>query len=181
MAYHYDWFRSLPEATGHRWLKIATYAVFAWAPIVILGGALDGDPAMFSGGPHWQSLAISLWEATVGTGLILGLLVLFRSRYDRQGPLLEKMAANAYTVYIIHAPVLVGLSCLVRDLHIYPLLKFALVTATCIPLCFALSRLPGTAHSRREQGLINAGSPRQPGVTVALPAAPAGWPVLDNP
>lgn len=141
LAYHYDWFRSLPEATGHRWLKIATYAVFAWAPIVILGGALDGDPAMFSGGPHWQSLAISLWEATVGTGLILGLLVLFRSRYDRQGPLLEKMAANAYTVYIIHAPVLVGLSYLVRDLHIYPLLKFALVTATCIPLCFALSRL----------------------------------------
>lgn len=148
LAYHRGWFLALSDATGRLWMKATTYTIFTWPVIVVLGGALKGEVSAFAGGPHWQSLAICLWEATVGTGLILGLLVLFRRQYNRQGPLLEKMSANAYTVYIIHAPVIVGLNYLFRDVLLYPLLKFALVVSVGVPLCFVIShylarRIPG--------------------------------------
>jgi glucans biosynthesis protein C len=46
------------------------------------------------------------------------------------------LATHAYTVFIIHGPVIVGLTIALRDVHIYPLLKFALVVPIAITLCF---------------------------------------------
>jgi glucan biosynthesis protein C len=111
-------------------------------PIVfLLGGALEGNTEPYMGGLYWQSLAYSIWEQFVGVGMILALLVFFRKRLDRQGTLARSLSACTYTVYFIHAPVLVFLALALRGVTLHPLLKFALVAPVAVILCFALAYL----------------------------------------
>jgi uncharacterized membrane protein len=84
---------------------------------------------------------MAFWEQSLGVLLTVGLLVLFRERLNRQGWLARAASANSYAAYVIHAPVLVVFVLLVRDIHLHPLLKFALVTLAVVPLCFGLAAL----------------------------------------
>jgi len=68
-------------------------------------------------------------------------LVLFRQKFNRQGKLMKELAASSYTVYIIHAPVLVFFTLAIRNITLYPLLKFALAVLVAVPLCFALGNV----------------------------------------
>jgi glucan biosynthesis protein C len=70
--------------------------------------------------------------------MIIGLLVLFRQRFNRQGKLMKELAGSSYTVYIIQTPVLVFFALAVRDIRLYPLLKFTLAVLIVVPLCFGL-------------------------------------------
>jgi surface polysaccharide O-acyltransferase-like enzyme len=51
------------------------------------------------------------------------------------------LVPNAYTAYLIHAPVITYLAFAVRGVMLYPLLKFALVAPVALLLCFGLSSL----------------------------------------
>jgi hypothetical protein len=95
---------------------------------------------------YWQALAYALWEQAIGVALMISLTGLFRQRMNTQGRLGKAMAAAAYTAYIIHPVVLVGLGLALQPLSLYPLLKFAFVAALAVPLCFLIAnylrRLP---------------------------------------
>jgi glucan biosynthesis protein C len=69
------------------------------------------------------------------------LLVLFRQRWNRQGRLAKSLAANAYTVYLIHPLVLVSFAVAFQAVALYPLLKFAIAVLITLPLCFLVSSL----------------------------------------
>jgi surface polysaccharide O-acyltransferase-like enzyme len=137
-AYNNNWFDQFNGAVGMRWLKCSVPAIFLFPVIGVLGGALE-DITPFLGGVHWQSFAYALWEAFVGTGLIVGLFVLFRRKFDSQTRFTQNLSDNAYTVFIIHAPVIVFLSYALRGLYLYPVLKFALVSVSGVSLCFLTS------------------------------------------
>lgn len=47
--------------------------------------ATDWTP--FTGGMHWQAVAYAIWESFFCIGVCLGLLVLFRDKYNTQGKL----------------------------------------------------------------------------------------------
>jgi surface polysaccharide O-acyltransferase-like enzyme len=143
-----EWFQAIPKAMGKLWLWIAIFFIVVLFPLVfILGGALESDGSQFMGGISWQSFAFAVWEQFVGMGMIMGLLVWFRERFNRQGVLVKNMADNAFAVYFIHAPVLVFLALGLRGIQLYPLLKFALVAPLTVVLCFLLAnvlrRIPG--------------------------------------
>jgi glucan biosynthesis protein C len=138
VAYRNRWFEQFSDSVGMRWLMIAVPAIFLFPVIAILGGAIE-DTTPFLGGVHWQSLAYSLWEAFGGTGLIAGLFVIFRKRFDSQTRFTKNLSDNAYTVFIIHAPVIVIFSYAIRGLHLFPLLKFAIVATLGVSLCFVIS------------------------------------------
>ncbi|MBN1761515.1 MAG: acyltransferase family protein [Methanomicrobia archaeon] len=138
IAYDNKWFDNFSDSVGMRWLKLAVPAIFLFPVIGVMGGAVE-DVTPFLGGIHWQSLAYSLWEAFVGAGLIAGLFVLFRKRFDSQTSFTRTLSDNAYTVFIIHAPVIVFVSYALRGLPIFPLLKFALVSVLGVSLCFVIS------------------------------------------
>jgi peptidoglycan/LPS O-acetylase OafA/YrhL len=88
------------------------------------------------GGLALGSLIKSTWEAFIAGGLCLGLLVLFREGVTDSNRLVQKMALNAYGVYIIHIFVVLALQ--MAMLALPPLLKFGLVTAVAVPVCFLL-------------------------------------------
>jgi peptidoglycan/LPS O-acetylase OafA/YrhL len=139
IAYRGDWFTRIPKAAGRFWLSIAVIFIVVLFPVLfVLGGAPTGNVSQFAGGAHWQCLAYSVWEQFVGAAMTVALLVLFRERLNRQGTLAKAASASTYTAYIIHAPVIVLLALALRNVRLYPLVKFSLVAAVAAPICFAL-------------------------------------------
>lgn len=149
VAYRRNWLMKLPDKTGRLWLIIAILLISIWLPLMLaLGATVDSQP--LKGGLHWQSLVYALWESFVCVGMCIGVIYIFRRYLNRRGNLAGSLVPNAYTAYIIHAPVIITLAVAVQAVMLYPLLKWVLVAAVAVPLCFVLSnlirRLPYTEH-----------------------------------
>jgi Acyltransferase family len=140
IAYRRDWLRGLPDRTGRRWVKVAALMILLWAPTVLALGAADNDLPL-KGGLHWQSPVYAMWEAFTCVSLCIAVVYLFRRHLDRRGRLSAFLVPNAYTAYLIHAPVIATLAYELRGVTWYPLLKWALVALVAVPLCFGLSAL----------------------------------------
>ncbi|MSU24302.1 MAG: hypothetical protein EXS32_10820 [Opitutus sp.] len=154
------WFAAGLHAARHGWLVPLAISVRArragWFALIggsfaLLGllavGARHAPPEIFFGGAHWQAFALAMWEQLTGLGLALGVLALFSQRFNSDTPLRRWLAERAFGVYVLHAPVLVGLAMAYRLLpyHLYGLV--ALLTVTGLVVSFALAdvarRIPG--------------------------------------
>lgn len=124
---------------GVTWLTLPVLPVLAlWAPPALQGPAEGG----------WNVLAAvyALWEPLVAWGLVLSLLRYFQRRpFD--APAWRALSDRAYTIFIIHPPVLVAVACAWRSVALHPLLKFAVTGSVSCWLCFVLAgavlRIPG--------------------------------------
>ncbi|MGD9048016.1 MAG: acyltransferase family protein [Anaerolineae bacterium] len=142
IAYRGDWFQRISVATGKLWLAIVLVLILVLFPILfVLAGALEGNTDAVVGGLTWQSFAFSVWEEFICVSMIIVLLVWFREKLDRQNALAKTMSDSVFAVYFIHAPVLVFLALALKDITLYPLLKFALVAPIAVVLCFAIAYL----------------------------------------
>lgn len=134
-AYRRNWLVRIPDAMGKLWVCIALFFILIFFPALsVLGGA---NVTSFTGGLHWQCFGYAVWEQFTGVAMIIALLFLFRKWFNRQGSVSKAMSASTYTAYIIHAPVVVLVTLAMRNISLYPLLKFALAVLIAVPLCFA--------------------------------------------
>ena len=140
IAYRRGWFTRMPEAMGKVWLRIAIIDLILF-PVVAIGGGAINHLEYFAGGLHWQAFFYALWEAIMCVALCTGLLVFFRKRFNRQGSFGQFLSANAYTVYILHPLVIVGLAYGLHTVALYPLLKYGIAVTIALPCCFVLSAL----------------------------------------
>jgi surface polysaccharide O-acyltransferase-like enzyme len=76
--------------------------------------------------------------------MVVTLLVWFRTRFNQQGSLAQKMSAAAYATYIFHRPTIILLAIALSSIRLDLALKFVLVA----PLAVALSFLVGYAVKR---------------------------------
>jgi surface polysaccharide O-acyltransferase-like enzyme len=140
-----DWLQQLLDNAGRFWLITGTVAALAF-PLLNLAGVMGA----FAGGFSWQALLFALWETTAALALGLGLLALFRQRYNRMGTLGQQLAANAFAVYVLHVPIIFLVGLFFRGVALPPLLLFAIVSLITVPLCFfvcgLLRKLPGVAR-----------------------------------
>jgi glucan biosynthesis protein C len=142
IAYRHNWLERLPAASAIFCFVVAGLLIVVALPLLfVFGGVMDGQVWRFLGGPHWQALAYAMWEQLLAVAMSVGLIVLFRERFNRQGRLAQAAASSSYTVYIIHAPIIILFALAVRNLHVYPLLKFAIAALVTIPITFALANL----------------------------------------
>ncbi len=140
-AYRHNLFLNIPYRFGMTWFKIALWAgIPFWMILIVTGGAIKGM-TQFNGGPYWQSFAYALWESFFCVGVCLGLLVLFRERYNHQGKIIKFLSSNGFGVYVFHAPILMGITLLARGIFLYPLFKMILMTIIIVPVCFGFSGL----------------------------------------
>lgn len=105
--------------------------------LLVVGGVTNSSE--FSGGLRLESLIGTTWEAFMCVSMCIALLALFKERFNSQGPIAKALANNAFTVYLIHIPVIVFLQYLMIGVAIDPLIKFAIVGAVGVPLTFAIS------------------------------------------
>lgn len=148
IAYRGDWLRRIPVATGMIWLIIGVAASAAlywmrafspetWRDVVETGEGLSLDSLMYPA-----------WEAVICAGMSVGLIVLFRERFNRAGRVLVAMAAASYTAYILHWMIVVFTQMGLEGVDIPVLSKFVIVTGVGVVLAFWLGHL-----ARRVPGL----------------------------
>jgi surface polysaccharide O-acyltransferase-like enzyme len=123
-------------ARRHRWTdRLPTAA--GWFGFALLLCAIAAATIMTATlGLKSAARAWTAFESLIAVGIIVALLVLFRERFNRQGWLGRIMSEQAYTVYVIHPLVLVVLNYAFKSLHAISLIKFIIVAAFAIPLCW---------------------------------------------
>lgn len=147
-AWRYDWIRLLTwknARTGIIALAIAWPAM----PIgIAIAHALNGPgKSNFGGGLSWTAILYALWEPFVAWGLIALWLLVFRARMNQPSAFWAWLNRRAYTAYIIHPPVLVGISLLLHGWAAPALVKFGVVGLLACAATWLITdplvRLPG--------------------------------------
>ncbi|MBV7339080.1 acyltransferase family protein [Chloroflexi bacterium TSY] len=149
VAWRNDWFTAISFTQARRWGIGALLALPLFVLLAVAAGVLADASNLTNvmGGWHWAAFGYALWESFVMIAMLIVLLYLFRTCFNRSNPLLQMMAANAYTVYIIHATVLYAVNIGLLSVAWPSILKFFVAGAITVSVCFLLSilirRLPG--------------------------------------
>ena len=147
-AWRYDWLRRLSWRNA-RWWILALPFLWILMPIHLsLDRTADTWSAVsFAHGVPWAAIFWAMWEPFVAWGLIAAFLLLFRRIANAKTPLWAWLDRRAYTAFIIHPVVLVGISLLLRPWIAPALVKWvctgSLAVAGCWLLADPLVRLPG--------------------------------------
>jgi peptidoglycan/LPS O-acetylase OafA/YrhL len=142
VSYRTKWLQRLTKSAAKFWFKIFTFFIFVYFPLLfITGGALSGNTSQYFGGLRWQSLLYSIWDQFVGLGMIIILLILFRTKLNNTSKITQAMAKASYGTYIIHSIVIIYFTLTIRNIQLHPLPKYMLAAIISIPLCFALAHL----------------------------------------
>ena len=140
LAFRGDWLRNWSYRSGLRWIIAAlSFGFAAWAALLVGGGALYGKAAAFSGGWYWQNAAFALWESLTCVALCYGLLMFFRENCSKQGSFARFLSSNAFSVYVFHAPILIGVARLLQGSMRPSIVKFVALTAIAASTSFLLS------------------------------------------
>jgi surface polysaccharide O-acyltransferase-like enzyme len=136
----YDWFSQLSYRSGKRWLFAAIVpATVFWIAIMLVGGALNDKLELYMGAMTWQSAAYALWESFVSVAMAIGLITLFRERYNYRTGTVKAMSDSSFTVYMFHAPIIIAISLALSHLQVSPVVKFFIALITGLPICFVVS------------------------------------------
>ncbi|MDD9149803.1 MULTISPECIES: acyltransferase family protein [unclassified Sporolactobacillus] len=131
-----NWLRKISDPLGALGFVLAAIATLTLFP-----GAIIGSGAAYLGGGTWQSAIYALWDSIFSVGVCLAALTFFRRFFDHQNKLSRFLSQHSFTVYIIHAPVIVFLALALRGVQIEQLLKFGLMAVVGVPLCFGVAYL----------------------------------------
>jgi len=118
------------------------------AAIALLGGPPpENSPNPYSGGFNSRALALCAWEQSAGLGIALGLMAWFHRRCNATARVATWLSDRAFAVYLLHAPVLVALTPVLRPAVANPFFGAALLTLTGLAASFVVAdlarRVPG--------------------------------------
>lgn len=136
VAVRHNWLRNVPKSMGQAGFALVLVATIIVFPIAISGGATN-----VAGYGSWQSAVYAVWDSTVAVGMSLGLITLFRDRFNWSGSFTRFLQRHSYTVYVIQAPIIVFVVVALMGLSLEHLLKFGLAAVITVPLCFAAAYL----------------------------------------
>jgi len=139
IAYRRNWLQRIPYEFGMRWFKYTLVCgTLVWLAVLGATVATHSEQSV-NGGFTWQSAGVCFWEAFFCLGICLGLTVLFREKYNRQGAFEKWMTDNNFSVYMFHPPVLVAVTLVMGGIASPKLIKFAAATVLATALTFLLS------------------------------------------
>jgi hypothetical protein len=137
------------ESAGIRWLVTVLPVGFViWLIVLLKGGATSGNSGAYAGGWHWQSASMNAWESFTCVGICYGLLAIFSTRFNTQGPVARFLSDNAFSVYAFHPPIVIMAARLLHGMSWPALPKFIVLTVLSTVASFVLSvavfrRIPG--------------------------------------
>ncbi|WP_369375188.1 acyltransferase family protein [Promicromonospora sp. Populi] len=141
-------------ATRRGWLTALTVRQ-GWAALVVavVGLGMAAGTTALATAPGAGALALlasAVAENIFAVSMIVALLVLFREKFSGQPAWARFAAQNSFAVYVIHPLVLVGVAMLFAPLVAPAGVKFLILLALAIPLCWGfahlLRRIPGVAR-----------------------------------
>lgn len=137
-----NWLEQITYKQGSNWMKFVAVFIFVLFPIVFyVGGAVENGTEPFMGGLGWQSFLFCIWEQMVGVGMIIGLIGIFKEKYNEQSSQLKIASASAYTVYIIHPLILVVGALMIKNLEMDSTFKFLILAPVVLLICFKMANV----------------------------------------
>lgn len=143
--------RGWVEALPSRWGKPVLWTAVLGAPLTIIGivfvalSAHIPEP-FFRGGFNLAAAALSFWEQIFCVLFCTGLLIVFRDGFNVRNRVIGFLSDHGFAVYVIHPPVLVGVSLAMLPLSWPPLVMFAtawlLATLASFAIAAVLRRVP---------------------------------------
>ncbi len=140
LAYRNDLFSRIPYRTGKRWLIGGIVLGFIGWLALVIAATVSGNTAALNGGLSWQSAGYSLWESFVAVSMSIGLIVVFRERFNHQNLRIAIWSKNSYAVYMFHPLILVGVALLLGSVVLYPIAKWFVLCIICVPICFVATQ-----------------------------------------
>lgn len=131
-----NWLSRISDRQSRLWSRIAIALIILLPGIFAFGGSSPEQGEAFRGGLTVQSLMYVFWETVFCIAVSIGLLALFRRRFNGRSALSKVLSDGAYTVYIIHSFFVVAATYIARDWTLPPLLSVLLVTPPVIAACF---------------------------------------------
>jgi peptidoglycan/LPS O-acetylase OafA/YrhL len=128
-------------------------SVAGLAAVIALAGyalaAFESD--VMTVGLHWQTAVFAAVTGCVAVASCVWVIAWFERRWNGEPSAMTSAAARgSYAAYVLHPPLLVLLSWLLVAVPVPVEMKFVLVAAAGIPLCFAVgygvTRLPGVSR-----------------------------------
>ncbi|GAB3803118.1 acyltransferase [Spirosoma humi] len=142
LAHQNTWLDQLTLREGKRFGWLALVLVGAGFPLLfVVTTKLQLPLGNFSGGWNGQSLALCLWEQLTGLSLSLALLSYGKYHWDTKNAFLDKLARSAYATYVLHPLAIIGLSLLLAEVPLDPLLKLIFVAPVAVVGSFAIGQL----------------------------------------
>jgi len=137
IAYRNGWLDQIPDKLRRTWKWIGICAIPVLPLVLIATGGLEGD-LKFDGGFNIQALSYAMWEPFVCIGIVITLLAWFQSKFNKAGKFLKWSSSNAYTVYIIHPPIIVGWTIAFHTAELPPIVKWVIVSVLSVVVCFGM-------------------------------------------
>ena len=147
IAKRLELFEKITLKAGIKWLLIfftAGYGFFG--ALVVLGGLLNGDISVISGGLKWQSFAFALWESFGCVTISIGLIGTFRNCFNKQNRFQKFLSDNCFGVYVFHTPILVAISVSFKSWAVHPFIKFISVGILAIVASYIFTSLVRKIH-----------------------------------
>ncbi|MCL2661519.1 MAG: acyltransferase [Acidobacteriaceae bacterium] len=147
-AWRHDWLQQLTWQRA-RWWILCLPLLWVLMPIHL---SLDHTPDTFAAvsfthGISWAAIFWAMWEPFVAWGFIAAFLLLFRHYVNTKTPFWSWLDRRAYTAYIIHPVVLVGIALLLRPWVAPALVKWACTGTLAVTACWLIAdplvRAPG--------------------------------------
>lgn len=139
MSCRYGIIDRIDYSTGKSWFSASfVIGLPLWFLIMLFGGPVEGI-FLINGGLSWQAFAYALWESFFCVTIIIGLIGIFKYRYNTQNSFQKFLSDNAFGVFVFHAPILIGISILFKGLAFYPVLKFIFISIIAVSASFIFS------------------------------------------
>ncbi len=139
LAYRGKWFEQLTAERAKPWNKTALVNTIILPLIFVYVMTAGYKLEDCMGGGTWLSLLKITWETISCLSISIWLLSLFKSRFNYQNGLAKTMSPNAYTVYLIHLPVVAVVMVFFFSISLPSIVKFFIVSLISITLCFLVS------------------------------------------
>ena len=142
VASNNNWLDQLNLKQGKSMAWFARGMVLLVLPVIFVVFLVLKLPAKnFNGGFNWLAFTYSLWEQVTGVMIMTALLCIARYKWNNQTPLLKRMSADAYAVYIFHPLVLISFSVMLTGWAVEPALKLFIVAPEAVACSFAFAGL----------------------------------------
>lgn len=138
--YNSDLFVSFKHAKKWAWFVLFLMFV-AFPTLFLIGDAHLNGIKHFAGRGTWHSLAYAIWEQLIGFSIMVALLGILKIKWNKQSKIAKSLSGSAYALYVLHPPVLVGISVLFINWETVLLVKFLALTPLAIVASFGIAIL----------------------------------------
>jgi len=147
IAWQRNWLDRILWKSARPWLILSIILLPMMVVSGVIAGKLTRHLPNVNTGFSIPAILYAFWEPCIAWGIIAAMLVWFRQHANQLSAFWEFLAARAYAVYIVHAPVLVAISLLLRGWQAPALAKVAVTgsLACCgsVAVASVLLALPG--------------------------------------